>query len=177
MGPTHPTFTVVYETIHAHTVSRMSVPLRLQDLADTAHALNPGAAARFDAIRVRMPYIAEAVNAFDNPALQERAFHELVSIINPVEDNDEPVSPEVERLAAYLAVLAAPGETAIDVALRVLGPLARETPPEVPAWWTRNATDDGLRREPDRVDDRERPDGPAESLTAAVESYKQERGL
>jgi hypothetical protein len=134
----------------------MSVPPRLQDLADTAHALNPEVVARFDAVRVRMPLIAEAVNAFNNPALQERAFHEMVSIINPVEDDDEAISPEIERLAAYLTVLATPDETATDVALRVLGPLAREVVPEAPTWWTRDATDDGLRREPDRVDDRKR---------------------
>jgi hypothetical protein len=154
VGPTHPTLTVIDQTIHAHTVSRMSVPPTLQDLADTAHALNPEVAARFDAVRVRMPYIAEAVNAFASPTLQERAFYELVSIINPSSDDDEPISPEIERLAAYLTVLAAPGETVTEVAVRVLGPLAREAPTEVPAWYTRNATDDGLHRESDRVDDR-----------------------
>lgn len=213
----------------------MSVPPTLQDLADTAYALNPEVVARFDAVRVRMPYIAEAVNAFNNPTLQERAFHELVSIINPVEDPDG--APDYHAEGVYCGEPAhctppypgalpgtpyplevtrdspEPADGAVledttpggDVwarrdgwlpdgaggksrpeqrwysldqggspytwdemwerrkvqgiftgPMRVLGPLVRNDPSAAPAWWPRQTTDIGLRREPGRVDDRER---------------------
>jgi hypothetical protein len=183
-----------------------------------------------------MPLIVEAVNAFNNPTLQERAFHELVSTINPVEDDEAPdyhaegvycgepshcppPSPDALPGAPYIqevtrdspepadgAVLTdtdtAPGGDvwarrdgwlpdgaggksrpeqrwySLDQGgapytwdqmwerrqaqgihtgpMRVLGPLVRNDPPAVPAWWTKAATDPGLRREPGRVDDRER---------------------
>lgn len=154
MGLAHPTFTVIDQTIHAHTVSRMAAP----DLYDPAPiGISAETLSLFDTMCSRMPAIAEAVNAFNDPRLRERAFYEMVSILNPVKGEDEPDPLEIGRLAAYLTVLAAPGETATDVALRVLGPLAREAAPEAPAWWTQATTDGGLRREPDRVDDRERP--------------------
>jgi hypothetical protein len=75
---------------------------------DDPVGVDPAALALFDTLCSRMPLIAEAVNAFANPVLQERAFYELVSILNPAQDEEE--QPR--------------------------------------------AVDHGLRREPDRIDDR-----------------------
>ncbi|MCW6003878.1 hypothetical protein K1W54_04675 [Micromonospora sp. CPCC 205371] len=197
--------------------------------------IDPAVLSRFDTLCSRMGLIAEAVNAFQDPALRERAFHELVTIISPVEDDDEvpdyhaegvycgepahctpphpgalpgtPYPAEVTRDSPEPAngtVLedASGGDVwarrdgwlnvgtfgktrpeqrwyslnygrgpyawedmwarreAEDIhvgPMRVLGPFVRNDPPPVPTWWTREAVDGGLRREPGRVDDRERP--------------------
>ena len=208
------------------------------DLYDSAPiGIAPETLSLFDTMCSRMPLIAEAVNAFTSPTLQERAFYELVSIINPVEDPDEapdyhaegvycgepahcpPPSPGALPGTPYIlevtrdspepfdgAVLTdadtAPGGDvwarrdgwlpdgaggksrpeqrwySLDQGgppyrwdemwerreaqgihtgrMRVLGPLVRNDPPTAPAWWPRQTTDIGLRREPGRVDDRER---------------------
>jgi hypothetical protein len=55
---------------------------------DDPVGVDPAALARFDTLCSRMGLIAEAVNTFQDAALRERAFHELVSLIVPDEDPD-----------------------------------------------------------------------------------------
>lgn len=84
------------------------IPPTLKDLADTSEALGPGVADRFDAVRVRMPLIAEVVDTFTDPTLRERAYYEMVSIINPPDHDVEAGVPDagavedVGRLAAWI---------------------------------------------------------------------------
>lgn len=221
--------------------------------------VEPAALAKFDTLCSRMGLIAEGVNAFDDPTLRERAFYELVGIINPAPDEPEPVdviavpqreqpfagsvdlhrlsewildkaptawresvqhfepitdavirflsegadawtqtllvkhalmtaggfsaeqvdgdlatliremaadapiSPEIERLALYLQEEAQPGESAVDVAIRLIERLRSGRSAFIPAAEVADGADGdasrpvdvGLRREPDRVDDRE----------------------
>lgn len=80
----------------------------MQDIIASADALGPGVAARFDAVRIRMPLVAEAIGAFTDPALRERAYYEMVSIINPADRDTEDGVPEtgaveaVGQLAAWI---------------------------------------------------------------------------
>lgn len=76
---------------------------------------------------------------------------------------DMPISPEIERLALYLREEAQPGESAVDVAIRLIERLRSGRPAFIPAAEVADGADGdasrpvdvGLRREPDRVDDRE----------------------
>jgi hypothetical protein len=66
---------------------------------DDQVGVDPAALARFDTLCSRMGLIAEAVNVFQDAALRERAFHELVSIIVPDEDPDE--APDYHAEGVY----------------------------------------------------------------------------
>jgi hypothetical protein len=110
------------------------------DLHDSAPpGVAPGAIARLDALCFHMPRIAEAVQAFTDPTLRERAYYELVSILNPSEpDTQEPASPTVaeanarralDQLESWLHINLpddaarindTPNNTAVDVAINLL---------------------------------------------------------
>jgi hypothetical protein len=66
---------------------------------DDPVGVSPAALARFDTLCSRMGLIAEAVNTFQDAALRERAFHELVSLIVPDEDPDE--APDYHAEGTY----------------------------------------------------------------------------
>lgn len=84
----------------------------------------------------------------------EQAEGDLIPLIRELAA-DAPISPEVEELALRLKAQAEPGETAVQVALRLMRELQLDKPDE-------------------RGNSREaQPD----SITAAVDAYKRERGL
>jgi hypothetical protein len=111
--------------------------------------IDPAVLAKFDTLCSRMALIAEAVNTFADPSLRERAFYELVSIINPSPPEPESVeliaeprwgdapasAVEIGRLAEWITDKAPgawrdtiqPGETTVDATIRFLadGDLAR----------------------------------------------------
>lgn len=92
--------------------------------------------ARFDAVAQAMPRIAEVVNVFTDPALREKAYYELVSIINP---DAEPVDPSVGPLAKILSVEGLDGETPTETTLRLLKELRRRR--AHPAGFTRESAE------------------------------------
>jgi hypothetical protein len=79
--------------------------------------IDPAVLAKFDTLCSRMGFVADVVNAFTDPTLRERAFYELVGIINPSPDEPEPVdvigvpqwgdapasAVELGRLAGWIA--------------------------------------------------------------------------
>lgn len=107
--------------------------------------VDPVALAKFYILCSRMGLIAEAVNAFDDPALRERAFYELVRIINPSPAEPEEAdlfgvsqpydTVELARLATWILDKSPtawresiqPGESTVDATIRFLteGDLAR----------------------------------------------------
>jgi hypothetical protein len=60
-------------------------------IADPGDPIDPATLARFETLLLHMPRIAMVVETFTAPSIQERAFHELVSIINPSPDEPESV--------------------------------------------------------------------------------------
>lgn len=104
--------------------------------------IDPVTLAKFDTLCSRMGLIADAVKTFADTTLRERAFYELVSILNPLPDNPEPVdvvavpqwgdapasAAEIGRLATWILDDAPsawrdsikPGESTVDAAIRFL---------------------------------------------------------
>lgn len=98
--------------------------------------------ARFETVCTRMPRIAEAIEAFADPTLRERAYHELIRILNPSPDEPAPVdliaapqwgdapasAAEIGKLASWICDDAPsawrdsiqPGESTVDAAIRFL---------------------------------------------------------
>lgn len=103
----------------------------------------PDAIARFELLLLHMPRIATAVESFADPTVRERAYYELVGLINPSPDEPEPVdvvavpqwgdapasAAELGRLASWILDDAPaawrdsvqPGESTVDATIRFLG--------------------------------------------------------
>lgn len=80
--------------------------------------------ARFDAVASRMPDVARATEAFADEKLRERAYYELVSILNPdTEDGDTLSGDVVRRLADATREESQDGEEFGEVMLRLLDEL------------------------------------------------------
>jgi hypothetical protein len=86
------------EPFTAITFLPMAAP---EPLIDDPVGVDPAALARFDTLSSRMGLIAEAVNAFASPAIQERAFHELVTLINPGDYEDPDEAPDYHAEGVY----------------------------------------------------------------------------
>jgi hypothetical protein len=89
---------------------------------------------------------------------------------------DAPVSPEIERLALYLRAEAQPGESAVDVAIRLIERLRSGRQSLVPTPEVQQVAD-GVHTDAEQVDDRDGGPGPQpNSITAAVDAYRKRTG-
>lgn len=89
---------------------------------------------------------------------------------------DTPISPEIERLALYLQEEAQPGESAVDVAIRLIERLRSGRPALVPTPEVEQVAQD-LRAEPAQADDRDsRREEQPNSITEAVDAYRKRTG-
>jgi hypothetical protein len=88
--------------------------------------IDPAVLAKFDTLCSRMGLVADAVNAFDDTSLRERAFYELVGIINPSPVEPEPVDVIAQPQPAY------PDR---DFAIRQIGELSAWVIEKAPTAW------------------------------------------
>lgn len=121
--------------------------------------------ARFDAVASRMPDIARAVDAFDDEKLRERAYYELIGILNPdTEDGDTLPADVVRRLADATREEMRDGEEFGDVVLRLLDEL-RRLRAQVAERFAQERWGAPAGAEPDNT------------LTGAVQAYKDRTGI
>jgi hypothetical protein len=88
--------------------------------------------AKFDAVCLRMPQIAVAIESFADPTIRERAYYELVGILNPTPDDGASGfwvrGDDLDRLTAWIADQAPmawrdsvqPSEATADALIRFL---------------------------------------------------------
>lgn len=81
---------------------------------------------RYELLVQQLPRVAEAANAFADPVLRERAYFELLFLLNPREDLDTEADADgLARLAELVRSDVQPGETAIEATTRLLEELGR----------------------------------------------------
>ena len=106
----------------------------------------------------------------------EQVDGDLVPLIREMAADPPPIAPEVEQLATYLRGQAEPGETVAEAAIRLIERLRSGRPTLVPTPET-GEVDQGLRREPDQVDDRDGERAPQpDDITPAIQAYKERTG-
>lgn len=106
----------------------------------------------------------------------EQADGDLASLIRELAADPPPIAPEVEQLAVYLRGQAEPGETAAQVALRLIEQLRQGSPMLVQAPEVEQVAQD-LRPASEQADDRGSPREPQpNSITEAVDAYRKRTG-
>lgn len=132
--------------------------------------LNEGAAAWTQILLVKHALMTAA--GFTS----EQVDGDLAPLIRELAADPEVQSPEIEQLAAHLRAEAAPGETAVQVALRIIERLRSGRPVLVPTPEVQQVAD-GVHADAEQVDDRDGGGEPQpDSITAAVDAYRKRTG-